>query len=1182
MAGSPLVSIVIPAYKFTYFEAALQSACAQDYDCVEIIVCDDRRDDLIKACVDNIKSNSRHPIHYHHNEKSLGEGGNTAKGLRLAQGEYIKLLHDDDVLRADCVRLMVHAMEGRDNVTLVSSRRRRIDEQGNVLPGNHAYAFPFDGDSLISGQDVINFVADYTVNFIGEPSCALVRREDILALLNEGLYVINGVRTGNYGDLVMYIKLLRQGDLIMLTEPLVDYRVSAQQYSQHVRNRLAMQDNGVFAGHQVLCQAVRDLGWYQGIDGEKNRMVRVAPLAESESLQPFDLLRGILDAFNRESVSTWLNQRHVSSVEHGMIQQYLTQHTEGRDFCVVVVDQGDGEEALAVTLASFAALAPSAVNIRRIVLTEQADIATRYPQEDVKLVSAATHIDALNQVVESYAFDWLLVLRAGERLTANGLLMCGIELAGAQGLLAVYGDEIARADDGTVSLCCRPDFNLDYFLSLPAAMAQHWLLHRDLIADLGGFSAEFKHCFEFELIVRLIEQHGIGRIGHVTEFLTVTDIDTFKTQQDEMRVLERHLQRRGYEHGRVTAPYPGHYRLHYGHQQQPLISIIIPAKDQLPRLVACVTSLMEKTRYKNYELLIVDNNSETPEARQWLNGLSQLNSSRIRVLSYPHAFNVSAMNNLAAQEARGEYLLLLSSAAAVIQDDWLDNMLNHALRPEVGIVGAKLLSPVQSIEHGGVVLGLRGPAGQPFIGAPWNAPGYMQRLLVEQNYSAVSGACLLIRTEVYHQVGGMDEQTFQIANNDTDLCLKVRDAGYLTVWTPHAQLMHEGGVEQHATENGQARLALENDAMYQKWLPIMARDPAYNVNLSLLGRGYELEADPELNWRPLSWRPLPVVMAMAADQDGCGHYRMIKPLQALKEAGIVDGKLARSYYPLPTIARCAPDSVILQRQISQPFHEWIDLVGRFTNTFKVYELDDYLPNASLKNVNRRQMPKDVLRLIRKSLGYVDRFVVSTDALKEAFSGAHRDIHVVENRLPVEWWGNLQGQRRVGKKPRVGWGGGNSHSGDLDLIVDVVKALADEVDWVFFGMCPDKLRPYVKEFHRGVEIDLYPAKLAALNLDLALAPIEENLFNRCKSNLRLLEYGACGFPVVCSDFGPYQGDLPVTRVRNRYKSWVDAIRMHLADLEATARMGDELRAAVHRDWMLSGDNLALWRKAWLPD
>jgi hypothetical protein len=186
-------------------------------------------------------------------------------------------------------------------------------------------------------------------------------------------------------------------------------------------------------------------------------------------------------------------------------------------------------------------------------------------------------------------------------------------------------------------------------------------------------------------------------------------------------------------------------------------------------------------------------------------------------------------------------------------------------------------------------------------------------------------------------------------------------------------------------------------------------------------------------------------------------------------------------------------------------------------------------------------------------------------------------------LSAALWAGLSSQRQTSIRPRVGWAGGTSHRGDLELLQDVVKALANEVDWVFFGMCPDPLRPYVKEFHKAVQLADYPRKLASLNLDLALAPLEQNLFNDCKSNLRLLEYGACGFPVVCSDTKAYAGYLPCTRVKdNTAEQWLDAIRMHLADPQASYRQGDALRAEVLRDYMLMPHHLQHWANAWLAD
>ncbi|MGE8323465.1 MAG: glycosyltransferase family protein, partial [Pseudomonas sp.] len=210
-------------------------------------------------------------------------------------------------------------------------------------------------------------------------------------------------------------------------------------------------------------------------------------------------------------------------------------------------------------------------------------------------------------------------------------------------------------------------------------------------------------------------------------------------------------------------------------------------------------------------------------------------------------------------------------------------------------------------------------------------------------------------------------------------------------------------------------------------------------------------------------------------------------------------------------------------------------------------------------------------------------VVNEQALADALSSMHSDFRVVPNMLNPQAWLGLRSHRGTSTKPRVGWGGGTSHSGDLEIISEAVRELADEVHWVFFGMCPDELRPYIHEFHPVVSLAKYPAKLASLNLDLALAPLEFHIFNDCKSNLRLLEYGACGYPVICTDTEAYRGYLPCTRVLgNSTKEWVEAIRSHLADPQASYRMGDELREAVLRDYMLHDDNLRHWEWGWLAD
>lgn len=898
------------------------------------------------------------------------------------------------------------------------------------------------------------------------------------------------------------------------------------------------------------------------------------------SSDPVALMKEFEAQRPKTAMQAWYAARTVIPAQ----QDLARKHWAGRlsKIRVVLLDLHEDAEGVQLTLASLRNDAGGFI-FEPILLSKSSvppkDYSGKFFRIHPRSVSSA-----LNDILGSLESGWFICVEAGERFTPGGLHLAQVEITSDLPCAAVYADELVSSDRD-LSAIFRPDFNLDLLLSLPSAMAKHWIFRVDQFKALGGFDGALQESYELDYILRLIEQVGMGGVGHLSEPLVLCDATKLATVEEELQVIRRHLARRGYQDSTVCADLPGRYRLDYGHPEKPLVSIIIPTKDQLPMLLRCITSLLEKTRYPNFEVIIVDNNSETQEARDWLAGVEQMGSEKVRVLRYPHPFNYSAINNLAAREARGEYLLLLNNDTAILQEDWLDALMNHGQRPEVGIVGAKLLYPNGRVQHAGVILGLRGPADHPFIGSEADHPGYMHRMQVDQNLTAVTAACLLIRKSIYEQVGGLDEEAFKVSYNDVDLCLKVHSAGYLIVWTPHSVVMHVGSVSQRSTdkskvEDKRKRFGAEQDAMFEKWLPLIARDPAYNPNLTLLGTGYEVE-DSRLTWRPLSWRPLPVVLAHMADTMGCGHYRVIQPFSAAKEAGLIDGAVSDRLLSVPELERFKPDAIVFQRQLTDIQLEIIERSGKFSSAFKVYELDDYILNIPVKSAHRGVFSNDIQKSLRRALGMMDRFVVSTEPLADRYSKLHGDIHVVKNTLDPRWWKGLVSERRISDKPRVGWAGGISHTGDLEMIADVVKALADEVEWVFFGMCPAKLRPYVHEYYPAVAIEQYPAALARLNLDLAIAPVEQNPFNECKSNLRLLEYGACGFPVVCSDLTCYQGDLPVTRVRNRFKDWVDAIRMHLADLDATAKQGDALRAAVHESWMLEGANLEQWRKAWLP-
>jgi glycosyltransferase involved in cell wall biosynthesis len=1131
-----LFSIILTTYnRPDLLKDALASVGSQQLRDFEVILINDNGEP-----VEHLLADYDFPITYIRQGRNQGLSAARNAGLKLASGRYIVYLDDDDIYLPNHLAVLAEAFEQHPysvvytGVEYVSERLeggRRI-EVGRSQPFRHEV---FDRDRLFAQ----NYIP---VNTWAHPS-------DMMGVVGE---FDTGLAA--FEDWDMLLRLATRYPFVHV--PVVTSEVHLREQSGGDDHMLGRERKNFPALYQML---------YQRYPGSDSGVLK----REREDM----LQRLGISVEVRSDVPTlqrWLAERLPTEMENRLINKYLQEHDGGPLIGIIVLDVEGQSPPLMQTLKSLIGEHCLYATLKIVVLTSSSDAPATSAGDKLHFVrlNDESLASQINHVVSDSDFAWLMLARAGDEFTPSGLMVAGLELAANPECRAIYGDQLQRLPDGNLGGAFLPSFNLDLLLSFPLVMARHWLFRRDVFLAVGGFDAQFAEALEFDLLVRLIEAQGLVGLGHIDEPLLITDAPALQDNPDERQVIERHLAQRGYQ-ARVIPGLPARYRIDYGHSSTPLVSILVAVDAPLSCLQRCLDSLLEKTRYPHYEILLGAHGGLDTATQTWLQGIAGLADTRLRVVSVD---DIAQAQNRAAMAAQGEYLLLLSGESVVVSETWLDELLNHAQRPEVGVVGGKLLSSDGRIDQAGLLLGLRGPAGRAFVGGAMDSAGYLQRLQVDQNYSAVSDACLMVRAGIFRQLGGLDATLS--AYRDVDFCLRVRAVGYLTVWAAHAVLMHE-----HVYREPDVA---EQDALYERHLAEIARDPAYNRNLALNGKGFELETDSNLTWRPLSWRPLPVVLAHPADPFGCGNYRVIKPFSALKDAGMADGMMSIGLLQVPDLERLDPDVIVLQRQIGDERLDAMRRIKKFSRAFTIYELDDYLPNLPLKSVHRAQMPKDILKSLRKGLSFVDRFTVSTATLAEAFAGLHGDIRVIENRLPVDWWSGLSSKRQRGRKPRVGWAGGVSHTGDLELITDVVKELAGEVEWVFMGMCPDRIRPYVHEVHAGVEIDLYPAALARLDLDLALAPVEQNLFNECKSNLRLLEYGACGFPVVCSDLVCYQGALPVTRVKNRFKDWVDAIRMHISDLDASARMGDELRRQVQGGWMLDGANLEAWRASWLPD
>lgn len=292
----------------------------------------------------------------------------------------------------------------------------------------------------------------------------------------------------------------------------------------------------------------------------------------------------------------------------------------------------------------------------------------------------------------------------------------------------------------------------------------------------------------------------------------------------------------------------GMYRVRYTiPAPDTLISLIIPTRNSLKLIKQCIDSIVSKTTYKNYEILIVDNNSDDPEVLNYFNSL--IIDERIHIIRDERPFNYSALNNAAVCQAKGEYIALVNNDIEIITPEWLDEMLGLAIQPGVGVVGARLWYPNDTLQHGGVITGLGGLAGHSHKHLHKNGPGYFYRAQLIQSLSAVTAACLVVKKSIFQEVGGLDEVNLAVAFNDVDFCLRVLKAGYRNVWTPYAELFHHESATRGSEDTPEKKERFRNEMLYMKtrWGESLMNDPAYSPNLTLDFEDFSYAWPPRIN-----------------------------------------------------------------------------------------------------------------------------------------------------------------------------------------------------------------------------------------------------------------------------------------------------------------------------------------------
>jgi O-antigen biosynthesis protein len=434
--------------------------------------------------------------------------------------------------------------------------------------------------------------------------------------------------------------------------------------------------------------------------------------------------------------------------------------------------------------------------------------------------------------------EFVGVLDHDDEITPDALWEVASWLNRIPDLDLLYSDEDKLTADGArVEPFFKPDWSPDLLLSMNY-ITHFAVFRRSLLEAIGGFRLGYEGAQDYDLLLRVTEK--TDRIVHAPKILyhwrmsfsSAASSAGAKSYASESgrRAIEDALKRRGHE-ASVEVLSPGRYRARYEIHKFPLVSIIIPTKDQARLLRQCVASIEEKTSYHPYEIIIIDNNSIDSETIHYLDSLSH----KHHVLRYPQPFNFSAINNFGADQAKGEHLLFLNDDTQVIGREWLAALVEQAQRPEVGAVGAKLLYPDNRIQHAGVIVGIFGGAGHAFRKLPNNRTAYFDLADLTRNCSAVTAACMMVPRKVFNGVGGFDEE-LKVVYNDVDLCLRIRKQGYLVLYTPFAVLYHF-----ESATRGRLRPTKEEELFNRRWGDtIRLRDPYYNPSLTLTREDWSL------------------------------------------------------------------------------------------------------------------------------------------------------------------------------------------------------------------------------------------------------------------------------------------------------------------------------------------------------
>ena len=451
--------------------------------------------------------------------------------------------------------------------------------------------------------------------------------------------------------------------------------------------------------------------------------------------------------------------------------------------------------------------------------------------------------------------EWLVFIKCGDVISSDAFFHIACVINENQQILAIYSDEDFLDDENSRRT---PHFksNWDRYLFYSSNyIPSFFACHADLAHQARRFENEFHELWLYELVLRCTEIIKPDQIFHIQKILChrhfcasenqLSATDNPCNYEIGRTILTEHFARIDVK-VQIKSTGKSHRIVFNVPEKQPSVQLVIPTRNGVSHLRKCIGSILDKTDYQYYEILVIDNGSDQAETLEYLRGIEA--EPRVRVIRDDSPFNYSALNNRAISLTDSEIVGLINDDVEVIHPEWLSEMVSYAIRPDIGVVGAKLLYPDDTIQHAGIVLGIYGVAGHVHRFLPRHSAGYFGRAQSVRSVSAVTGACAIVRRSVYEEVGGLNETELQIACNDVDLCLRVVDAGYINIWTPYAELYHHESVSRGFDISPEkiARSEREIEYMKKRWGSRLNEDPAYNPNLGLY------DENSRIAWPPRS------------------------------------------------------------------------------------------------------------------------------------------------------------------------------------------------------------------------------------------------------------------------------------------------------------------------------------------